>query len=216
VDVGELEPGLWWWRARHPDSKPSQSWSEEVRCFYLETDEATLLVDPLVADERERLWQALDRDVERRGLPVCVLLTQAAHSRSAGDVAARYSAAVLGPSQAHAKVGDATFRAVTHGEAVPGGRVLAFEQEPDGSGTPLYFPSYAAVAVGDVFISRGDGLRVWWGHGASDDRWYHERLLPSLRPWLDLPVRHVLVSHGPLVAPEELSAALDRPPDRGL
>jgi hypothetical protein len=51
---------------------------------------------------------------------------------------------------------------------------------------------------------------------ASDDRWYRERLLPSLRPWLDLPIQHVLVAQSPLVPREELAAALDRPPDRGL
>lgn len=216
MSVGKLEGGLWWWTAVHPDWKPEQSWDAEVRCFYVETDDATLVVDPLVAESAERVWEALDRDVERRGLPVCVLLTQAAHARSAGDVARRYGGEVWGPHQARAKVGVAVFHAVAPGQSMPGGRVLELEQEPGGSGTPLYFPSYAAIATGDVFISRDDGLRVWWGHGASDDRWYHERLLPSLRRWLALPVRHLLVAHGDLVGPEELGAALERPPDRGL
>jgi hypothetical protein len=84
-----------------------------------------------------------------------------------------------------------------------------------GSGTPLYFASRRAVAVGDVFISRQDGLYVWWGHGASDDAWYEARLLPSLRLWLDLPIRHVLVAHGDLVPSEALGPALARPPDDG-
>ena len=203
VRVGELEPGLWWWTARHPDWQPEQSWRPEVRCFYLETDEATLVVDPLVPpDDEDAFWTALDRDVERRGLPVCVLLTQAAHARSAGDVAARYGAEVWGPAHASGKVGGARFRAVLPGDRVPGGQALEFEQEPGGSGTPLYFVSHAAVAVGDVFIARDDGLHVWGGHGTSDETWYRERLLPSLRRWLELPIRHVLVAHASPSAPK--------------
>ncbi len=93
--------------------------------------------------------------------------------------------------------------------------MLEFAQETSGSGTPLYFHARRAVAIGDVFISRDDGLHVWWGHSASDDAWYRERLVPSLRRWLDLPIEHVLVAHGDLVGPEELEAALARPPDAG-
>jgi hypothetical protein len=55
--------------------------------------------DPLVPDDdEERFWAALDRDVERRALPVSVVLTQAAHSRNAGDAAARFGADVWGPA----------------------------------------------------------------------------------------------------------------------
>lgn len=216
VDVGELAPGLWWWTARHPDWQPRQSWDPEVRCFYLETEEATLVVDPLVPrDEAERFWRALDRDVARRGRPAAVLLTQAAHARDAGEVALRYGAEIWGHELAREKVTGASFHAISSGDEVPGGRVLEFAQEPCGSGTPLYFPAHEAIAVGDVFISRPDGLRVWWGHGASDDGWYRDRLVPSLRRWLDLPLAHVLVAHGPPVPVAELSAALKRQPDRG-
>jgi glyoxylase-like metal-dependent hydrolase (beta-lactamase superfamily II) len=216
VQVGALAPGLWWWTARHPESKPNQTWDPVVRCFYVETADATAVVDPLVPhDEAARFWDALDRDVERRRRPVAVLLTQAAHARSAREVAARYGAEIWGHHGAREKVGDASFRVVRPSDEVPGGRVLEFDQEERGSGTPLYFPSHRAVAVGDVFIARDDGLRVWWGHGASDDRWYVERLVPSLRRWLELPIDHVLVAHGPQVAPSELAAALERPPDRG-
>lgn len=215
MQAGELAPGLWWWTARHPDWRPEQSWDATVRCFYAETDDATLVIDPLVpAEDGDRLWNALDRDVARRGRPVAVLLTQAAHARSAGEVAARYAAEVYGHEEARGKVEDGPFHALRPGDEVPGGRVLEFAQDR-GSGTPLYFPAHAAVAVGDVFISRADGLHVWWGHGASDDTWYHEHLLPSLHRWLDLPIDHVLVAHGDLVGPEELAAALERPPDRG-
>lgn len=215
MQVGELAPGLWWWTARHPDWEPEQSWDPVVRCFYVESDAATIIVDPLVPDEDEKFWRHLDADIERRRLPVAVLLTQAAHGRDAAAVASRYDAGVWGDDAARGKVGRAAFHAIEPGDDVPGGRALVFDQEPGGSGTPLYFPTHRAVAVGDVFISRDDGLHVWWGHGASDDGWYRDRLLPSLRRWLELSTEHVLVAHGPQVEPDELAAALERPPDRG-
>jgi hypothetical protein len=217
VQVGELAAGLWWWTARHPDWKPTQSWEPDVRCFYCEAEEATLVVDPLVpADDSARFWEALDRDVERRGRPVAVLLTQAAHARSAGTVASRYGASVWGHPKARSKVGEVQFHEVSPGDDVPGGHALEFDQQENGTGTPLFLRSQGALAVGDVFISRADGLRVWWGHGASSDDWYYEHLLPSLWRWLELPIEHVLVAHGPQVRPDDLVAALDRPPDRGV
>jgi hypothetical protein len=218
VQVEELAPGLWAWTAPHPDWRPGFGWPEEVRCFYVEAGEATLLVDPLVPDgEAERFWRALDRDVERRGLPVAVLLTQAAHARSAGAVARRYGGRVWGHEVAREKVEGAPFEALAPGDhAVAGVRALDFDQEPGGSGTPLYLPSHEALAVGDVLISVEGDLRVWWAHGASGEGWYRDRLLPSLRRWLDLPVERVLVAHGEPVpgGAEEIAAALERPPYR--
>jgi hypothetical protein len=221
LQVDELAPGLWSWTARHPEWRAGFGWSEEVRCFYVETDDATLLLDPLVpADERERFWAALDRDVERRGRPVAVLLTQAAHARSAGELAVRYAAAVWAHEGAADKVGDTAFRAISHGDELPGNaRVLAFEQEEGGSGTPLYLPSHRAVAVGDVFIAVDGDLRVWWSSDDADsERWYRTRYVPSLRAWLDLPIERVLVAHGEQVAggSEEIAAALVRPPYQHL
>ena len=191
-------------------------WDAEVRCFYAEAGDATLLVDPLVPDdERDRFWRALDADVERRGLPVAVLLTQAAHARSAGEVARRYEGEVWGHEKAREKVGGAPFHALEPGGQAAGRAVaLPFDQEPGGSGTPLFLPSHEAVAVGDVFISVDGELRVWWAHGASDEDWYRDRLVPSLRRWLELRIERVLVAHGKPVpgGAEEIEAALERPP----
>jgi hypothetical protein len=216
MQVDELAPGLWRWTARSPDWSPGMSWEPEVSCFYAETGEATVLVDPLVPeDEAERFWSALDRDVERRKLRVAVLLTQAAHARSAGEVAQRYGGGVWGHEGARPKVGDAPFTAVEHGDELPGGvRALRFDQEPGGSGTPLFLPSHGALAVGDVFISIDGELRVWWGDKHENGDWYAERLLPSLRRWLELPIERLLIAHGPQVGGgvDELAAALERPP----
>jgi glyoxylase-like metal-dependent hydrolase (beta-lactamase superfamily II) len=207
MEDAELAPGLWSWTATQDN---------QVRSFYVEAEDATIVVDPLVpADEADRFWRAFDRDVERRARPVAVLLTQAEHAGSAGDVAARFGAEVWGHEAARPNVGGAPFHPLAPGDTAPGGaRVLPFEQEPDGSGTPLYFPGHAALAVGDVFISVDGELRIWWAHGASTGSWYRERLLPSLRSWLELPVEHVLVAHGEQVAGgrDAIAAALERKP----
>jgi hypothetical protein len=209
--MDEIAPGLWAWSARHPEWQASFGWPEHVRCFAVEADTETLVVDPLV-----ETWSDLDELVERRGLPVAVLLTQAAHARSAGDVAKRYGAGVWGHAYAHEKVGGAEFHPIAHRDAVPGGeRVLPFDELPGGSGTPLYFPSHRAVAVGDVFISVDGELRVWWtSHESDEERWYVDRYLPSLRLWLEMPIEHLLVPHGEQVGggAAELAAAIERPP----
>ncbi len=216
MDVLRIGPGLWAWSTRHPEWRAGGGWPPEVWCFYVETSEATLLVDPLVpTDESDRFWRALDRDVERRKLPVAVLLTQAAHARSAAEVATRYDAGVWGHEEARGKVGAAPFHPLEPGGDAPGGAAaLRFDQEPGGSGTPLHLPSHDALAVGDVLIAVDGDLRIWWGHGASREHWYRKRLLPSLRAWLDLPVDRLLVAHGGPPAREvaELAAALERPP----
>jgi hypothetical protein len=216
VRVEELAAGLWSWTARHPEWEPTSSWEADVRCFYIEADDATLVVDPLVpVDDAARFWRALDADVDRRRLPLAVLLTEAAHARSAGAVAIRYGASVWGHEYARRKVGAARYETIGDGSTLPGGaRLLELEQEPGGSATPLYFPSVAAAAIGDVFIAVEGMLRIWWEHGASDEEWYRDRLVPSLRRWLELPIEHVLVAHGEQVAGGGAApaAALDRPP----
>ncbi len=60
MELDELAPGLWRW----DDS------------LYVERPDAVVLIDPVApAGEEERFFRALDRDVERLGLPVVVLLT---------------------------------------------------------------------------------------------------------------------------------------------
>jgi glyoxylase-like metal-dependent hydrolase (beta-lactamase superfamily II) len=177
VEVAELAIGLWRWTV------------EGAGSFYVEAPDATLVVDPLVPDdEAERFWRALDRDVERRGLPLAVLLTGAAHARSADDVAARYGGEV---TRARGRFGAGL-------DDGPGGaRVL------QGPGTPLYLPSHDALAAGDALVSDGGALRL-----------RSPLLAAAVRTWLALPVAHVLVAHGPQVegGRDAIAAALSRAP----
>jgi hypothetical protein len=81
VDVTQLADGLWRWTAG------------EAGCVYYEAPDAVVLFDPLLpAGEEEKFLAYLDRDVERLGLPVSILLTAPRHERSAPMLRERYRA----------------------------------------------------------------------------------------------------------------------------
>lgn len=64
-------------------------------CVYCETAAATVLIDPVIPAERERFLRALDRDVERRGLPLAILCTTPAHAAEAAELVDRYAATLF-------------------------------------------------------------------------------------------------------------------------
>jgi hypothetical protein len=90
VEAVAIAEGLWRWTAEQPGAG-------EVGCVYFEAADATVLFDPLVpAGEEERFLRNLDADVERRALPVVILLTAERNRRSADELAARYRGRVGG------------------------------------------------------------------------------------------------------------------------
>ena len=95
MQVREIGTGLWYWTGRHPawtaaDGGPD-GWAQEVGCVYYEGPDAVVLFDPLVPmEDPVRFYEALERDVERAGKPVRVLLTVDAHARSSQELAERY------------------------------------------------------------------------------------------------------------------------------
>jgi hypothetical protein len=81
VDVQQLADGLWRWTTLGASS------------VYYEAPDAVVLFDPLVpAGEEEEFLAYLDRDVERLGLPVSILLTAKRNERSAPFLRERYGA----------------------------------------------------------------------------------------------------------------------------
>jgi len=190
--VSRLDEGLWRWTGRH------EEWRREVGCVYLETGDGVCLIDPLVPPEDpDRFWAALDRDVERAGGKVHVLVTVFWHTRHAREVIARYGGRVWASSRARAAVarraGEVTdvFRP---GDPLPGGiAALATGRSTE---VAYHLPAHRTLVPGDVILgAEGGGLRLcpesWLPAGTG-----HARLRETLRPVLDLDVERVLVSHG--------------------
>ena len=198
LEVQEIESGLWRWTAPHPDwlanSGSTGGWLRDVGSVYCELPGALLLIDPIVpedAGDAARLWRALDRDVERLGRPVCVVVTVHWHRRGADAMVARYGA---------------------HDGVVPdGARAIAFG-DPIGE-TAYVLPQFRALVVGDIVIGgdaiegeHADGVRVcppgWYGSTAAERAWYGGPGLPgALRRLAREPVDRILTTHGsPLLA----------------
>jgi glyoxylase-like metal-dependent hydrolase (beta-lactamase superfamily II) len=63
------------------------------------------------------------------------------------------------------------------------------------------------LVFADALTERDGELRVW------ATPWHQERVLPALRELLELPVEHVIVSHGePLHDRRAFERALELPP----
>jgi hypothetical protein len=70
---------------------------------------------------------------------------------------------------------------------------------PVRSERPLWFPSHHALAFGDAIVTNPNGeLRIWAQRPLDPRRrrWYRVTFAPTLAPLLELPIEHVLVTHG--------------------
>jgi len=187
MDVREIDPGLWLWSAFH------EEWKQDVGCLYVEAGDAVLLIDPLVpGEEREEFIGALDRDVERLGMPVHILVSVFWHARSAAELAERYGADVWAPSRARQAVewraGKA--RAFRPGDELPGG-VEAYATARSNE-VVFHLPSHHALWAGDVILGGPKLCPDSWLPGAVTQ----EDLRLSLLPLLELDVERILISHG--------------------
>jgi hypothetical protein len=176
MDVLQLADGLWRWTAPHPNAA---NWPRfgppvppQVGCVYYEAPDAVVLIDPLLpAGDEEKFLAYLDRDVDRLGLPVSILLTAAWHERSAATLRQRYHAT---------------------------GRMPAGVERHSIEGAPeeqlAYFISlHRALVVAEIFVGDGRGGLALSPSPALEDR---DALDRSLRAIAELPVELVLVSHG--------------------
>ena len=197
MDVQELRPGLWRWTASHPQWDHAENWGPDVGSVYAELPGSLVVVDPLVPeDEEESFWTALDRDVERLGLPVHVLLTVHWHERSVATVLDRYKATLWRPEEK----GD--LPTGVHAEVVKGS---------DWVEAMFFLEPHRALVVGDLLVGTGEGieLTVDWFPKAEQE-WAERELKPTLHERLGaLPIELVLVSHGDPVL-EDGRGALER------
>jgi len=199
----EIAPRLWHWTAPHPDWKPESrgkdglGWDELVSSYALIADDALVLIDPQVpAEDADRFWEALDRNVESHG-PPAILITVFWHARSAREVADRYHGTTIwAPADAPAEVieGLGSPRTYSSQEELPGA-TRAYDVSRLGESV-LYLPSHRAVAFGDVVL---DGVRI------CPDGWLRSEVTrkdvaDALRPLLDEEIELLLLTHGGPVA----------------
>jgi len=209
--VQELQTGLWYWTATHPEWTPAnaEGWGPEVSSYAVDDGNRLLLFDPIappseihaLAAERETAvvltapWHERDTQslVERLGVPVFTPLPD-----SAQDLMEKYG---ITAEQA----GDGSPDLVwllreKKGEArpySPGDRLhIGIEAFPgrEQNDMVLWIESKAAVISGDTLKDVGQGLEIsvhWLREGVT-----REQVAEGLRPLLALPVEHVLATHG--------------------
>jgi glyoxylase-like metal-dependent hydrolase (beta-lactamase superfamily II) len=176
MDVQRLGDGLWRWTAPHPNAanwpKSGPAVPPEVGCVYYEAPYAVVLIDPLLpVGEEEDFLAYLDRDVERRGLPVSILLTAAWHERSASIMRDRY--------QVTDRIPETVERYPVEG--APEEQLVYFIRP------------HRALVVAEIFVGDGHGGLALSPSPALEDR---DALDRSLCAIAELPVELVLVSHG--------------------
>ena len=217
----EVATGLWHWQAPHAQWRSTEPWGPEVSSYAIDDGERLLLFDPLAVPTKIEELAA-----DREG---AIVLTNPWHERDSRDLVERLGLPVYTPLPDTAEyimekwgltaeqVGDGSPDVVWLlkegiGEARPyaaGNRldvgVEAFPgQKPND--TVLWIESHRAVIAGDTLVDFGNGLEI-------NPRWLspdmtREQVVEGLRPLLDLPVEHVLATHGVPFERADLARAL--------
>ena len=208
VEIRDVAPGLWIWRAEHPHWKPGQGWEPVVASTYVESQGERLLLDPLAPpDDAAEFWQRLDANP-----PTALIVLKPDHVRDVDLFARRYGIGGFGPRLFFRHdVPETDLQWIDPGAELPGGLIALY----DGRGrneTPLWLPEQRTIVFADALTAPGPEhtLRVW------TTPWHEERTLPALRALLDLPFERVIVSHGePVHTRAAYERALGVPPWNG-
>jgi glyoxylase-like metal-dependent hydrolase (beta-lactamase superfamily II) len=207
--VRELRTGLWHWQAPHPAWRSSEPWDENVSSYAIDDGDRLLLFDPLgVPREIEELaagretaivltapWHERDTQslVERHGLPVYTPLPDSAEDlmRKFGITAEQ--AGDGSPDIRWLLSSDYEWHAYAAGDRLPFG-IDVFPGHKNND-LVLWVESQHAVIAGDTLADFGEGPAI-------NERWLlseggtREEVAERLRPLLELPVEHLLPSHG--------------------
>jgi glyoxylase-like metal-dependent hydrolase (beta-lactamase superfamily II) len=208
--VDELAEGLWHWQARHPQWEEGEPWDPAVSSYAIDDGERLLLFDPIdPPGEVDQL--AADREV-------LVLLTNPWHERGTQGLVERLGVPVHTPLPDTAeylmetfgltaeqvgdgspdlvwllKEGNGEAHVFTAGDRLPGGVEVFPGHKPND--TMLWAEDKRALVSGDTLVDFGNGLEL-------NSRWLEiqgitrQEVLGRLRPLLELPVEHVLATHG--------------------
>ena len=177
----EIEPGLWWWTARHPE------WADaDVSSYAVDDGTRLLLIDPLAVP-------APILEIAGELEPI-IVLTNPWHEREAPALAERLGATVYAPPPDDDGKGiRMPAERYEAGDRLPFG-VEAFPGREPPFDVLLRIESHAAVAIGDTLIDRGNGLEIpedWLPDGMT-----RATVVAGLQPLLALPFELVLPTHG--------------------
>ena len=194
----ELQKGLWWWEAVHPEWTPEDAatadWGPEVTSYAIDDGERLLLIDP-TSPPSPVAELAADRET-------VIVLTCPWHARDTPNLVERFGASVFVPPPDEGDPNPVAGQVFRAGDRLPVG-VEAFPgMEPND--LVLWIESRRALVAGDTLIDRGQGFEFpadWANKGVPP-----EQILETLRPLLELPVEFALPTHG---APTD-RAALER------
>jgi glyoxylase-like metal-dependent hydrolase (beta-lactamase superfamily II) len=206
----ELRAGLWHWQAPHPQWEPTEPWDQRVSSYAVDDGERLMLLDPIAPPS-----EILDRAVTRE---TAVVLTAPWHERDTHSLVERLNPPVFTPTPETAQelmdkfgltaeqVGDGSpdvawllkegkgeAHVYAAGDRLPGD-IEAFPGHKRND-LVLWIESKRAVVSGDTLVDFGKGLEL-------NDRWLQsegmtrEQLVEGLRPLLELPVEHMLATHG--------------------
>lgn len=188
--------GLWRFAARHPewteDEGGAEGWEPNVGWWAVDSTAGLLLVDPLVTD-----WAVLDRLVDAQGGCGGILRTCHWHQRSIAEAAGRYGCEVWAKPPPDGVARHHYDHPTVSGLQAVGG-VLAFDVER-GDEIALWLPGHHALAFGDAMLRRDAGALMTCPPSWLQPEGGPARLRAVLAGLLELPIEHVLVSHGPLV-----------------
>jgi glyoxylase-like metal-dependent hydrolase (beta-lactamase superfamily II) len=174
---------MWHWEAPHPAWEEGQAWGPLVTSYAVEDGSRLLLFDPLAPPD-EVVELATGRETS-------IVLTCPWHVRDAETLARTLDAPLYVPPPDEGDpdpVAGTVFRA---GERLPLGVEAFAGLEPND--LVLWLEIRRALVTGDTLVDRGSGLelpRDWLRDVEPDD------IVAALRPLLELPVEHVLATHG--------------------
>ena len=203
MELRDVAPGLWIWRAEHPDWAPHLGWPPTVTSTCVESAGEVALLDPLAPpDDATDIWERLDARP-----PALVVVLKPDHVRDVDVFVRRYEARAYGPALFwRTDIPETDLEPIEPGSELPGGLVALY----DGRGrheTPLWLPEQRALVFADALTAPEGELRVW------STPWLEERALPALRALLELPFEVVIVSHGePVHDRAAYERALELPP----
>jgi glyoxylase-like metal-dependent hydrolase (beta-lactamase superfamily II) len=178
--VPEVQTGLWHWQAVHPEWKSEANWDQMVSSYAIDNGDRLLLFDPLaLPGEIEELVS--DRET-------AIVLTCPWHRRDAVGLGERLGVPIYVPPPDPPDPNPVDGNVFSAGDRLPVGVEAFAGAEPND--LVLWVESQRALVVGDTIIATAQGLDLpdWASLGVPREQ--------ILEPLLELPVEHVLPTHG--------------------